>query len=109
MCVFDMFHNLFSGDSLRDLWNVYMYVCNIDQMVTGTTSVSACRIIFFHVLLFYHNHFHGLYSMKYPSRNFQVPSLHSGKCIIRNLDVKIPSRSVINKGELMERLVSCVT
>ena len=25
--VFDMFHILLSGDSLRDLWNVYMYVC----------------------------------------------------------------------------------
>ena len=24
--VFDMFHILLSGDSLRDLWNVYMYV-----------------------------------------------------------------------------------
>ena len=24
---FDMFHNLLSGNSLRDLWNVYMYVC----------------------------------------------------------------------------------
>jgi len=24
---FDMFHNLLSGDSLRDLWNVYMYIC----------------------------------------------------------------------------------
>ena len=23
---FDVFHILFSGDSLRDLWNVYMYV-----------------------------------------------------------------------------------
>ena len=26
--VFDMFHILLSADSLRDLWNVYMYVCN---------------------------------------------------------------------------------
>ena len=25
--VFDMFHILLSGDSLRDLWNAYMYVC----------------------------------------------------------------------------------
>jgi len=25
--VFDMFHILLSGGSLRDLWNVYMYVC----------------------------------------------------------------------------------
>ena len=25
--VFDMFHILLSGDSLRDLWNVRMYVC----------------------------------------------------------------------------------
>ena len=25
--VFDMFHILLSADSLRDLWNVYMYVC----------------------------------------------------------------------------------
>jgi len=25
--VFDMFHILLSGDSLRDLWNVCMYVC----------------------------------------------------------------------------------
>jgi len=25
--VFDVFHILLSGDSLRDLWNVYMYVC----------------------------------------------------------------------------------
>ena len=24
---FDMFHFLLSGDSLRDLWNVCMYVC----------------------------------------------------------------------------------
>ena len=24
---FDIFHILLSGDSLRDLWNVYMYVC----------------------------------------------------------------------------------
>ena len=24
---FNMFHILLSGDSLRDLWNVYMYVC----------------------------------------------------------------------------------
>ena len=25
--VFDMFHILLAGDSLRDLWNVCMYVC----------------------------------------------------------------------------------
>jgi len=25
--LFDMFHILLSGDSLRDLWNVCMYVC----------------------------------------------------------------------------------
>jgi len=25
--VFDIFHILLSGDSLRDLWNAYMYVC----------------------------------------------------------------------------------
>ena len=24
---FDMFHILLPGDSLRDLWNVYMYAC----------------------------------------------------------------------------------
>ena len=26
VCFFDMFHILLSGDSLRDLWNVYMYI-----------------------------------------------------------------------------------
>ena len=46
--------------------------------------------------------------MNYPSRSFQVPSMHIGKCIIRNPDAKIPSSGVMNKGELMERLVSCV-
>jgi len=25
--VFDMFHTLLFGDSLRDLWDVYMHVC----------------------------------------------------------------------------------
>jgi len=31
--VFDMFHILLSGDSLRDLWNVYMYVCTSQKVL----------------------------------------------------------------------------
>ena len=27
LCVFDVLHILLSGDSLRDLWNIRMYVC----------------------------------------------------------------------------------
>jgi len=40
--VFDMFHILLSGDSLRDLWNAYMYVCMYVYM-QWTYSVSVIK------------------------------------------------------------------
>ena len=85
-------------------------ITNLDYTVTEKTSVSVYRKIFFLLLLLcYHNRYHGLYSMNYASRSFQVPSIHSGTCISWNLDVKISSRTVTEKGELMKELVSCVT
>ena len=36
--VFDMFHTLLSGDSLRYLWNVYMYVCKKKKQVSVSSA-----------------------------------------------------------------------
>jgi len=43
LCAFDMFHILLSGDSLRDLWNVYMYVCTYVCMYTRTVLVQLAK------------------------------------------------------------------
>ena len=42
--VFDMFHILLSGDSLRDLWNVYMYVCMYDNNSVEDLLSEYCHI-----------------------------------------------------------------
>jgi len=45
--VFDMFHSLLSGDSLRDLWNVYIYIY-ICVCVCVCVCVCACMYVCMH-------------------------------------------------------------
>ena len=44
--VFDMFHILLSGDSLRDLWNVYMYVSNTITVFCQRLTLFSYSLIF---------------------------------------------------------------
>ena len=41
--VFDMFHILLSGNSLRDLWNVQMYVCIYLRILCTNECVYVCN------------------------------------------------------------------